>query len=38
MALLREIGGRLGHESPDRAEMVLFANAESLIQRAMALR
>lgn len=35
MALLREVGGRLNHNSPDRAEMVLFANAESLIQRAM---
>ncbi len=35
MVLLREVGDRLGHKSPDRAEMVLFANAESLIQRAM---
>lgn len=35
MALLREVGGRLNHSSPDRAEMVLFANVESLIQRAM---
>lgn len=35
MELLREVGRQLGHESPDRAEMVLFANAESLIERAM---
>ncbi len=35
MAVLHEIGRRLGHESPDHAEMVLFANAEVLALRAM---
>jgi hypothetical protein len=35
MALLHEVGGRLGHDSPDQAEMVLFANAESLVHQAM---
>jgi hypothetical protein len=36
MAVLHEVGRRLGNESPDQAEMVLFANAEVLAMRAMA--
>ena len=36
MTVLHEVGRRLGNESPDHAEMVLFANAEILAMRAMA--
>lgn len=35
MALLREVGSRLGHAAPDQVEMVLFANAEVLAELAM---